>query len=321
MFFRLTLIIIIILVIGFIALWIKQKRKKAAHLKERHNKLIDVYANIKVLIGDTSEESPENAKLLSTFEKIFSEKTSKVLESDGTSETYDQLDREFLNVLSALVDISEKNDPTLLIEQIKGGKTEGKTIGSIRKTITKKNQTILVTAIMVFIFSPFSIFFANNFVQSPSVSKFSVYIAGVFTVFFILLFIYLRIKNIWCPNRALDHYSKVKRAFLIAFMPAFFFMLFWINLAIPIPWLFTALSGEYHTRFDIVIKEKELGRRNRSCDFRFELKSVDPLFFHYCITENLYNQLPDEELEAELTIKESVLGYIVEDIKLINEVR
>ena len=120
----------------------KQKRKRAALLKERHNTLVSLHAEIKVLIAQTSEESPENAKLLSAFENILSKKVSRVLASPCTSEIYDELDREFLNILSALANISEKNDPTLLIEQIKGGKPEEKTLVSNQRKPPAKNQTI-----------------------------------------------------------------------------------------------------------------------------------------------------------------------------------
>ena len=119
MFFKPTLIIIIILVISFIALWIKQKRKKAAAIKDRHKRLTDVSSNIKVIIEDFSEESPENAKLLSSFDKVFAEKISKILESPQTLPFYDQLDREILNILSVLADIPEKNDSSALVELIK----------------------------------------------------------------------------------------------------------------------------------------------------------------------------------------------------------
>ena len=116
---KLILILIIILVISFIALLIRQQQKKSAAIKDRHKRLTDVSSNIKVIIEDFSEESPENAKLLSSFDKVFAEKISKILESPQTLPFYDQLDREILNILSVLADIPEKNDSSALVELIK----------------------------------------------------------------------------------------------------------------------------------------------------------------------------------------------------------
>ena len=124
MFFKPTLIIIIILVISFIALWIKQKRKKAAAIEDRKKQLNNFYLAVKDAIALIHENNSENIELVSAFDKVFSEKVSKVLESPYDPAAYDELgcgllNIEALNILSVLADILEKNDTSKLVELIK----------------------------------------------------------------------------------------------------------------------------------------------------------------------------------------------------------
>jgi len=102
-------------------------------------------------------------------------------------------------------------------------------------------------------------------------------------------------------------------------MPLFIFGLFWINFSISAPQLFTLLFGAETVKRDVVLKDRHYSRK--SCNYRLEPQSINAIFFHYCISEGSYNNLPDTKMESELLIKQSVLGYIVEDIRLIHKER
>ena len=115
MFFKPTLIIIIILVISFIALWIKQKRKKAAAIKDKRKKLNDFYLAIQDAVQWAYENCPEHKKILTTFDKVFSEKMSNLLESENYASVNDEMiNREFIKIATLIADIPKNNDLTEL---------------------------------------------------------------------------------------------------------------------------------------------------------------------------------------------------------------
>jgi hypothetical protein len=95
------------------------------------------------------------------------------------------------------------------------------------------------------------------------------------------------------------------------------FGLFWVNIAISAPKLYTSAFGEIDIMHDVVKKKKTSSRR--SCDYRLEPRSINTAFFHYCISESDYNRLPGDEIKSELLLKKSSFGYIVKHIRVTNK--
>lgn len=176
-----------------------------------------------------------------------------------------------------------------------------------------KYQKILSATLCLLTPGPLFLMFTHNFVNEPKVSTLSFYISLVLTVFFMLMLVYFYAMKLWKPEPAWYQHSKFRKASVILFMPVLVFFLFWINLSIAAPQLFTALFGDEMVIQDEVLKVKRYARN--SCDYRLVPQSINTKFFHYCISPSFYNQLPATKMKAELIIKQSGLGYIVKDIK------
>lgn len=174
----------------------------------------------------------------------------------------------------------------------------------------------MVATVLSFMFiGPLMLVFTHNFVTSPNISEFALSASVALTVIALASIGCLYAKGLWAPAPAWHELSRLKKTLSIPAIPLFLFGILWVNLAISLPQFFTLAFGVMHTRQDLA--SKELHHSRRSCDHRLKLKSVSAPLFHYCISESLYNQLPETEIYAELVIRESALGYSVEDI-LIN---
>lgn len=181
------------------------------------------------------------------------------------------------------------------------------------------SQKVVGSVLMAMFVGPAFMIFTHNFVSSLWVSKFSFYLSLVFTGFSIVVLIYLYVKKLWRPAAAWYSFSKLKRLLVVPAMPFLLFGVIWINLAISLPQLYTLVFGDPAVKPDVVIKDSYHSKR--SCDYRLEPQSINAIFFHYCISEGLYNYLPDEEVKAELLVRKSSLGFMVEDIRLLNNKR
>ena len=185
-----------------------------------------------------------------------------------------------------------------------------------RKGATKY-QKVVAIILSATIIGPFYLIFTHNFVAEPRVSELSSYASIVFTACLIFMLAYLYTKKLWRPAPVWHTYSKFKKVLLIPFVPLFLYGLFWVNLAISMPQVFTLLFGTDAVKRDVVVKDRHYSRR--SCDYRLEPQTINAIFFHYCISESFFNQLPETAIESELLIKQSPLGYIVEDIRLLHK--
>lgn len=154
----------------------------------------------------------------------------------------------------------------------------------------------------------------HNFVASPIALDLALYasltLTGVITIFVI----YWHARGEWKLAPAWHGFSEGRKVIVLLFAPLLLWGMLWLNMTTSIPQLFTLTFGDENSRQDLVIKQKSSSRR--SCHYRLKPKSVETAFFHYCIPENLYKQLPMAEMEAELIIQESSLGYVVENIRL-----
>lgn len=175
-------------------------------------------------------------------------------------------------------------------------------------------QKIVASIFAATLIGPLFFIFTHNFVYKPVVSKLSIYVSLVLTISSISMLAYLYFKDKWKPANAWFGYSKIKRILVIPFAPLFIYSLFWMNIAISAPHLFTLMFGVDAVKQDVVVKDRHYSRR--SCKYRLEPKSISAMFFHYCISEGLYKQLPEGEIESELLIKQSLFGYFVRDVRL-----
>ena len=182
-----------------------------------------------------------------------------------------------------------------------------------------KYQKIVAAIFSVLCIGPFIWVFTRNFVIAPRTSYLAVNISLLLTAISIVVIAYLYFKNLWRPGPKYNRYSLGLKFIMIPIISGFIFILFWMNIAIAAPHLYTAVYGKDDIKKDVVIKDK--GASRSGCKYRLKSNSIDSFFFRFCISERGYNQLPSGELEAELYIKKSVLGYIVNNIRVKNESR
>ena len=187
---------------------------------------------------------------------------------------------------------------------------------NIRKA-SNKYKNLVLYSYLILIFGASILFVTNKFVIEPGISTFAKYTALILAVVHFIFIRYLYKNELWKPEPS--RYDEISPWFkkLILFPITFLlvFWLYWINIAMTYPFLYTLLVGQKSVINDTVVKEKV--KSSKSCDFRLQPKSIDSSMFHYCISKNLYQQLPQKELEAKLFLKKSSLGYIVKKIDVI----
>lgn len=178
---------------------------------------------------------------------------------------------------------------------------------------TTKHQKVVMLVIFVATVGALYSCSKLHFVVEPNILRFASYISIVLTVFSFLYVIYLFHNNLWIPAPGWHEHSKVKKILLTASIPFFMFGLLWINLVTTAPQLFTVFYGINTIKPSLVIKDRNYSRRQ--CKYIIKLMSVHTVHFHYCISEYQYSILPDKEMRADLIVKQSLFGYIIEDIK------
>lgn len=157
----------------------------------------------------------------------------------------------------------------------------------------------------------------HDFVAAPYVLKVAFYFSVGLTASSLLIPILLQQNSFLKPWSIFYGYSLTKKVVLASLLPFFVFGLFWINSAILLPRLFTSFFGTVNIKSDVARKVER--RSRKSCDYRLDVKSIESGFFHYCISESHFNNLPDDEIRVKLRVKQSMVGYIVENIEPIGE--
>ncbi len=190
---------------------------------------------------------------------------------------------------------------------------------SLLKQSASKYQNILAYGNLVAFIGPAILMLTHNFVYEPRVFSFAVYASIFLVVLYCFAVLYLHRKGLWKPSPLWEKRSKLKRYLTLPLIPFFLFSLYWVNIAIALPWLYTTAFGTKNVMVDLVAKEWHAS--TTSCRYILEPKSVDQIFFYHCISKNLYDRLPGKSLIAELDITQSPLGYIVEDIRLVGDIR
>lgn len=157
----------------------------------------------------------------------------------------------------------------------------------------------------------------HDFVAATYVLKLALYVSVGLTATSLLIPIFLLQNSFLKPWPIFYGYSTTKKVVLTSLLPLLVFGLFWINSAIFLPRLFTSFFGTVNIKNDVARKVER--RSRKSCDYRLDVKSIESGFFHHCISEGHFNNLPDDEIRVKLKIKQSVVGYIVENVEPIGE--
>ncbi len=153
----------------------------------------------------------------------------------------------------------------------------------------------------------------HDFVIEPFVSELAIYISILLTALVIFIIIYLYKKGQWHLGLVWEQRSKFLNVLSFPVIVLALCLLFWINIAISAPKIYTVLLGQEKTKNEIIIK----GIRSRGC-YKLHLKSTQ-LFFHHCLSKKQYDSLPDKHVLAELVVKESMFGYILKEVRLIHK--
>ena len=183
-----------------------------------------------------------------------------------------------------------------------------------RKSISLDHKVLGVVGGVSSIGLLFSLF-SNDFVVDPVISEISVYISFGLIIFLCLIYWVLYTKGVFCSFRESSLFPKgLKELSLFIGMLILFFWFFWVNSAFFVPKLFTEIFGEDATLTAEVKKQSRASRRGWGCRHRLEFDSFSRRLFFYCISEKTYNFLPDRGIEVELLVKQSELGYVVENL-------
>ncbi len=182
-----------------------------------------------------------------------------------------------------------------------------------------KSQKIVNLIFFVMSIGPIYVFFNHNYVTESHISKLAVYISLALTFLTIVIMVFLYARDIWKPTSYFYKVSKIKKFFIITLAPLLPLSLFWVNLGVVGPQLYTSYFGTKVVKSELVSKDRVYSRRK--CDYQLKPKSVDVMFFWYCISENQFNSFPDGEVKAEMTLKKSLFGYTVEQISLVSNKR
>lgn len=177
-------------------------------------------------------------------------------------------------------------------------------------------QKIVLMIFFVAFLGPFSLIFTGNFVPTTSHNRLALYFSLALTSILSIFIFYLYKNRLWISRLDWNRYSKLKKNIAVFASFATVVGIFWIDLAISLPHLYTEIFGKRALTIDTVTKENHYSRR--SCEYRIQPRSIDFALFKFCISDTTYDRLPDENLRAKLILKQSRFGYAVEDIRVIN---
>ena len=160
-----------------------------------------------------------------------------------------------------------------------------------------------------------ALLFNDGFVFDAGFARMALFVSLVSTVMLAIYWRSLVRRKLWIPGRNYIQASTLKR--YLFFLPGTVVMitgLLWLNLGMALPYFYTSLAGTAETRPDLVIRDR--GSRRTGCRFKLQPRSIESFGFRYCISEETYAGLPENEMPATLYLRKSALGLIVESIDL-----
>ncbi len=184
---------------------------------------------------------------------------------------------------------------------------------------SSKYQKIIGFIWLIMLISPAINIFIHKFVSAQEISSYAFYITLTLTFLFISIQFYWYKKKLWSPYANFNGHSKIRPKLLIFCYIFIAYGLIWIPVAYSVPHLITSFTGKNIVLKDFVVKDFSNSTRSLGiCNYRLKLRSVNSMFFRFCITREEFNRLPKTEMDATLMVKKSKFGYIVKDIVLSN---
>jgi hypothetical protein len=177
-----------------------------------------------------------------------------------------------------------------------------------------KHEKFVAYFIFFIAFGMLPLVFIQHFVATETTSYTAPAVSFSLTAVSLAVLRNLYKLKLYEPNLAWYHYSRFKKQMVLLALFTMIFSSFWISTAITLPYLYTLAFGKPDVVYDKVVKNRSFG--SKTCDYQLKPRSIDALFFTYCIPKRHYDPLPDHELQAKLVTSRTVFGYIVTHISL-----
>lgn len=171
-------------------------------------------------------------------------------------------------------------------------------------------QKTAIVLLLILVFWPFQVFISHRFIPGEAVQLYAAWVTLFFTAFYLLLMLYVRRTS---PGWPMFPYTGFKKLGMMLFIPCLVYGFSWVNIAVAAPQVFTVLFGNDYSKNDLAIKRRP-ERSRRSCDYRLQPRSMDFIFFHYCISRSYYSALPEGDLAVNIHGKSSIFGVHVDEI-------
>ncbi|MDF1831413.1 MAG: hypothetical protein P1U52_03625 [Porticoccaceae bacterium] len=159
-------------------------------------------------------------------------------------------------------------------------------------------------------------FYTQDFIINPTIVE-SLGAITVLLTSYIVIRVITKKETVINPIIAGKKTSRPRKFFTAIVMVFSLFVGIWVNIAIGVPRLFTIVFGENTN--EIAAVEKDDSHKSLRCKYFLKPK---PEFYlttaiaKHCITKKQYQTLSDQQIEAKMSLRKSILGHIIEDIQL-----
>lgn len=175
----------------------------------------------------------------------------------------------------------------------------------------KINNTVFSIPALLMLVNAFGL---RNFLPDPSFQHFSLLIAVGVTVWMAIWLLYGRSVGELKPTAKWYTYSRKKRCVAILAAPFLITLFNYVAIGYTLPHLVTRAMGEPGTVAYEVVRDRGGGRY--SCEYQITNDEMKVPFFELCVSEGIWNRLPDIPFRAEFSVKKSSLGTIFKEIRV-----
>ncbi|MGE8317908.1 MAG: hypothetical protein ACN6O3_04125 [Comamonas sp.] len=150
---------------------------------------------------------------------------------------------------------------------------------------------------------------------SPQWMQLAAWLSGLLTLASCLLLWRLHRRGLWQAGEPWPSMGRVKRAFMLPLCLLLAYFCFWLGLAGTLPMAYTAVLGQPAIYPTLAERKRDSGRY--SCNYQIKLRSIDYLFFEYCIGSERYGELPaHQQMPVLVQVKRSWFGDSVQSLRL-----
>jgi magnesium-transporting ATPase (P-type) len=186
-------------------------------------------------------------------------------------------------------------------------------IFSVQQT---RGQKIATLIFLFLLFGCLHCLFLSSFIPSDAVKNVATWASVLLTILFMIFLLYFeQLPNV---KRKTTKNSGRKKLLFLTVIPISLYGLFWVNIAISLPQLFTLAFGEESTEVEVVYKNYSSSRRAK-CPYSLRVRKY--WLVSTCISEKSYNDLPENDFKAEFVTLHSVFGVYYKTFTIINNVR